>query len=197
VERKDMTTAAAENSYFRGLFGVIGGLLLVLSALGNAAWGPFEHDIVFFAGLAVLAASAVGLNQYYNDRYGRSRPTMRHHRRMAVAMFLGAPAVFFGSLLLSSRASWSLDLPLNTIAISMAVITLMVSAATVGLRTHHLVVFGTLLAAGLLPVWDREGMSGNTGLWMAGVALIICGLLDHRLLVRRFGPVREEDQAGA
>ncbi|MDX6234017.1 MAG: hypothetical protein QOH68_3099 [Nocardioidaceae bacterium] len=197
MERKDMTTAAAENSYFRGLFGVLGGLLMILSALGNAGWGLFEHDMAFFAGLAALALSAVGLNQYYNDKYGRSRPTMSHHRRMAVAMFVGAPVVFFGSLLLSSRASWSLNLPLNTIAISMALITLMVIAATVGLRAHHVVIFGVLLAAGLLPVWEREGMSGNTGLWMAGVAFIINGLLDHRLLVRRFGSAREEDHAGA
>ena len=193
----DMKTAAAENSYFRGLFGVLAGLLMVMAALGNAGWGPFEHDIAFFAGLGVLGASALGLNQYYNDRYGRSRPTIRHHRRMAVAMFIGAPAVFAGSLLLSSRASWSLNLPLNTIAISMALIMLMVGAATVGLRMHHVVIFGALLAAGLLPVWDREGMSGNTGLWMAGIALIVSGLLDHRLLTRRFGPVREEDHAGA
>jgi hypothetical protein len=170
---------------------------MILSALGNARWGLFEHDMAFFAGLAVLGASAFGLNQYYNDRYGRSRPTIRHHRRMAVAMFVGAPAVFFGSLLLSSRASWSLNLPINTIAVSMALITLMVVAATVRLRPHHVVIFGGLLAAGLLPVWEREGMSGNTGLWLAGVAFIINGLLDHRLLVRRFGPAREEDHAGA
>lgn len=197
MERRDLTIAAAENSYFRGLFLVLGGLLQVLAALGNASWGPFAHDTAFFVGLAVLAVAALWLNQYYNDRFGRSRPTMRHHRRMAVAMLVGAPAVFLGSFLLSSRASWSLDLPINTIAISMALITVMVSAATVGLRTHYVVVFGTLLVAGLLPVWDREGMSGNTGLWMAGIAFIVCGLLDHRILVRKFGPARKEDHAGA
>jgi len=197
MKPQDMTIAAAENTYFRGLFGVLGGLLLILSSLGNAGWGPFDHDVAFFAGLAVLGAAALVLNRYYNERYGRSRPTIRHHRRMAVAMFVGAPAVFFGSLLLSSRASWSLNLPLNTIAISMALIILMVSVATVGVRMHYVVVFGTLLVAGLLPIWEREGMSGNTGLWMAGVALIIGGLLDHRLLVRKFGPAREEDRAGA
>lgn len=195
MERKDVTTAVAENSYFRGLFGVLGGMLMILAALGNAAWGPLEHDSAFIAGVVVLGVAALGLTRYYNDRYGRSRPTIRHHRRMAVAMFVGAPAVFLGSLLLSSRASWSLNLPLNTIAISMALIMLMVGAATVGLRLHHLVVFGTLLVAGLLPVWEREGMSGNTGLWMAGIAIIISGLLDHWLLVRRFGPVREDDRA--
>ncbi|MEV7396009.1 hypothetical protein [Aeromicrobium sp. NPDC092404] len=187
MQHSDVTTAVAENSHFRGLFGVVGGCLLILSALGNSAWGPFEHPAAFVAGVVVLGLAAWGLNSHYNSRYGWSRPTGRHHRRMAVAMFVGAPAIFFGSLLLSSRASWSLDLPLNTIAISMALIMLMVGAATVGVRTHHVVVYGTLLVAGLLPVWEREGMSGNTGLWMAGIALIISGLLDHRLLVRRFG----------
>ena len=32
---------------------------------------------------------------------------------MAVAMFVGAPAVFLGSLLLSSRASWSSPLMMS------------------------------------------------------------------------------------
>ena len=84
-----------------------------------------------------------------------------------------------------------------TTAISLALFTLMVSSAIVGLRMHYLVVFGALLVAGLLPVWEREGMSGNTGLWMAGVAYIVSGLLDHRFLVRKFGPAREERHAGA
>jgi hypothetical protein len=56
-------------------------------------------------------------------------------------------------------------------------------AAVVGLRAHHITIWGTLLAAGLLPVWDGADPS-NIGLVLAGVALMLNGLLDHRLLVR-------------
>jgi hypothetical protein len=201
MERNQLATAVAENTHFRGLFGVVCGLVMIVSSLGNAGWGPFDHDAVFIVAVAVLGLVALALNRYYNDRFGWSRPTERHHRRMAAAILLGAPAVFLGSMLLSSRASWSLDLPLNTIAISIALFMLMITAATVGIRRHHAVIFGCLLVAGLLPVWDRQGMSGNTGLWMSGVALILAGLLDHRLLVRTFGPAGtvdpEDDRAHA
>jgi hypothetical protein len=105
-----------------------------------------------------------------------------------------------GSFLLSSRVSWSLDLPVNTIAIGMGSLLLAVVAATVGIRPHHLLIYGALFIAGAIPVWERGGMSGNTGLYMAGAAMIVGGLLDHRLLVQRFGSAtaleQEDDRAG-
>ena len=55
------------------------------------------------------------------------------------------------------------------------------------LRRHHVIVFGTLLVVGLLPVWNGADPS-NIGLLLAGVAFIVAGILDHRELVRTFGP---------
>ena len=55
-----------------------------------------------------------------------------------------------------------------------------------GLRTHHLVIFGALLLAGALPVWEGED-SANAGLLLGGVALALTGAFDHRAFLRTFG----------
>ena len=60
-------------------------------------------------------------------------------------------------------------------------------AITVGLSAHHLVIWGAVLVAGLLPVWDGADPS-NVGLVIAGAAAMVAGVFDHRLLVRTFGP---------
>jgi hypothetical protein len=201
MDRKDLHLAVAENSHLRGLYGVPVGLLAIFSALANAAWGPFTRD--WFFGLAIIALAPLtwGIARHYNAHFGRATPSAGYQTRLLLAVVVCAPAAFFGSLLLSSRASWSLDLPVNTAAISMGLILLVICASTVGLRLHHVVVYGSLLVVGALPVWERGGMSGNAGLFMSGVAIIVGGLLDHRLLVQRFGRAtlngREGDRAGA
>jgi hypothetical protein len=43
-----------------------------------------------------------------------------------------------------------------------------------------------LLVVGALPVWTGEDPS-NIGLLLAGVAVILSGLFDHRLFLRTFG----------
>jgi hypothetical protein len=197
MERKDVELAVAENSHLRGLFGIPGGLLAIMAALGNNSWGPFAHDWVFLAGVVVLAGVAWMIHRYYNDHFGSATPSIRYERQLVVALVIGVPAVVLGSMWLSSRASWSLDLPVNTTAIMLGLVFLLSVAASVGLRAHHVVVYGGLVVLGALPVWERGGDSGNTGLWIAGLAIMVGGLLDHRLLVRRFGPAREDDHAGA
>jgi hypothetical protein len=200
MDRKDVDTAVAENIHLRGLFGVAGGLLAIFAALRNEEQWPFVSDWVFLPAVAVLALAAWGVSRYYNRRFGRSTPPRGYERRMVLALVVGVPAVIVGSLFLSSRASWSLDLPVNTTAISLGLVLLISFAATVGLRRHHVVIYGALLLVGAIPVWERGGMSGNTGMYLAGAAMVLGGLLDHRLLVRRFGARasdREDDRAGA
>jgi hypothetical protein len=200
MDRKDVDTAVAENTHLRGLFGVAGGLLAIFSALGNDKRGPFSSDWVFVLVVFVLVLTTWGVSRYYNRHFGRSTPSIRYERRTMLALVVAVPAVIVGSLFLSSRASWSLDLPVNTTAISMGLILLISFAATVRLRLHHVVIYGALLLIGAIPMWERGGMSGNPGLYLAGAAMILGGLLDHRLLVRRFGPPtadREDDRAGA
>jgi hypothetical protein len=54
------------------------------------------------------------------------------------------------------------------------------------------VIWGALLVAGALPVWTGADPS-NTGLLLSGVALLVSGVFDHRLFLRRFGSPRALD----
>jgi hypothetical protein len=188
MERTQLESAVAENSHLRGLFALPLAGLMLLSALGNWAVGPLRHAWVFVACAVLLAATCLPLARYYNEHYGRVTPSPRQQTRALIAVAICVPIMIGGSLLLSSRASWSLDLPVNPTAISFALVMAVVYAMSVGLKAHHRVVFGALLVAGLVPVWERGGESGNTGLALAAVAVAAAGILDHRLLVRTFGP---------
>lgn len=188
MERTQLESAVAENSHLRGLFAVPLAGLMLLSALGNWSVGPLRHAWVFVACAGLLAATCLPLARYYNEHYGRVTPSPRQQVRAGVAVVVCLPIVIGGSLLLSSRASWSLDLPVNPTAISFALVMLVTYAMSVGLKAHHKIVFGVLLVLGLAPVWAHEGMSANAGLALAAVAVAAAGVLDHRLLVRTFGP---------
>jgi hypothetical protein len=189
MERRELESAAASYHYLRGLFGIPLGLLPIISALGNWQWGPFRHDWVFIAAVLLLAAACLPINRYYNDHYGRVTPSKRHQVRTAIALVVAAPLSIGLSLLLRSRAGWSLDLPVNATAVTFALLMLAGYAAYTVLRPHHVIIFGSLVVAGLLPVWSGSDPS-NIGLVLAGVAIMVTGLFDHRVLVRTFGPAK-------
>jgi hypothetical protein len=200
MERKHLESAAANYSYFKGLFAIPGGLLAIVSALGNWQWGPLRHAWVFVAVVLLLGAACLPIARYYDEHFGRATLSTRQQVRAAVVVIAGAPLVFGTSLLLRSRADWSLDLPVNAIAVSLGALMLASYAAGGVLRRHHVIIFGGLLLAGLLPVWNGADPS-NIGLFLAGIAFIATGILDHRLLVRTFGPANalrlEHGSAGA
>jgi hypothetical protein len=186
MERTKLESAAANYSYLRGLFFIPLGLLFILAALGNWEWGPLRHTWVFFAGVLTIGVACLPISRYYNEHYGRLRPSTSQRMRGAVAVAIALVVVIGGSLLLRSRASWSLDLPVNATAVTFALIMLLSYGVGVGLKTHHIVIWGTLLLAGALPVWNGADPS-NIGLFMAGVAVMVSGVFDHRLFVRTFG----------
>ena len=200
MDRKDVDAAVAENSHLRGLYGVPAGLLAIAAALSNSERGPFANPWFILPVALVLALSAWGIWRYYTNAFGRATPSAKDSTRTLVTLAIGVPAVILGSMFLSSRVSWSLDLPVNTTAIAMGLVMLIAVGSTVGVRPHHLLVYGTLFVVGAIPVWERGGMSGNTGLFMTGVAIIVGGILDHRMLVQRFGSAtvldQEDDRAG-
>ena len=130
------------------------------------------------------------ISRYYAEHYGRVTLSRAQRRRATAAVIAGAPLMFVVALLLRSRAGWSLDLPVNAIPASFALLMLATYAAGAVLRTHHVIIFGSLAVVGLLPVWDGADPS-NTGLVLVGAAIIATGILDHRLLVRTFGPPKD------
>jgi hypothetical protein len=185
-----LETAAANYSYLRGLFLIPLGLLTIAAALANSEVGPFVHAWAFPVAVVVLGAACLPINRYYNDNYGRLEPSSAQQTRGAVAVAIGLAAIVGVSTLLRSRADWSLDLPVNATAVSFGLVMLISYAIGVGLKTHHVVIWGALLATGALPIWNGADPS-NTGLALAGVALIASGIFDHRLFVATFGPTGE------
>jgi hypothetical protein len=186
MERRHLETAAAKYAWLRGLLALPGGALFILAALGNWEVGPFRHAWAFLAGLAGLGAVWLAISRYYSDHYGRLNPSAAEQARLAVVLAATVAVMIGGALLLRSRAAWSLDLPVNAIAVSFAVVMLGSYAIGVGLRAYHVVIWGALLVAGGLPVWDGPDPS-NVGLVLAGLALMASGLLDHRAFVQAFG----------
>ncbi len=172
MERKKLESAALSYAYLRGLFGIPLGLLVILSALANWEVGPLRHIWAFPVVALALGAVCLPIARHYNEHYGRISSSARQQARASVAVLICIAVMLGGSTLMRSEASWSLDLPVNAVAISFALVMLISYAIGVGLKTHHLVIWGTLLVAGALPVWDGADPS-NIGLLMAGVAVIL------------------------
>ncbi len=187
MDRRTLQSAGIAYPYLRGLVAVPAGLLFVVAALGNWEWGPFRHDWVFVAAVLAIAAACGAVNRFYDERYGRVTPARQRQLRSVAALVAGVALMIGATLLLRSRASWSLDLPVNPIPAAFALLMLAYYAAVVGLRAHHVVIWGSLLVAGLLPVWNGEDPS-NVGLVMCGAAVIVNGVCDHLALVRALGP---------
>jgi hypothetical protein len=190
---RDLETAAASYTHLRGLFFIPLGVLLVLSALANWELGPLRHAWAFPVAACVVAATCLPITRYYNEHYGRVTPSTRQQVRASVAGALALATMTGFSLLLRSRASWSLDLPVNAIAVSFALVMLISYGIGVGVKAHHAIIGGALLITGALPVWTGADPS-NIGLLLAGVAIAASGAFDHRLFLHTFGPPRALDR---
>jgi hypothetical protein len=190
MQRDHLESAARTYSHLRGLLTLPLGALLILAALSNWEWGPFGSPWVFIAGLAAAAGVTLAISRRYDEHFGRITSTTAEQVRVAGLTIAVAGIVLVASLILRSEASWSLDVPVNALAAGLAAGMLTYYAATVGLQRHHLLIWGGVLVAGLLPVWGGLSISdtSNVGLLLGGAAAIVCGLFDHVLLVRRFSP---------
>ena len=162
MDTTQLQSAAAEHRYLRGLIQVPVGLLFIAAALGNEHWGPLDSDWVFIAVMVLLAGAALAINRFYDDHYGRVTPAADREAK-AIGMGLLGAALLFGLLMLAY------------------------SATVVTLRPHHVVIWGSLALAGLLPVWSGDDPS-NIGLVMCGVAVMANGVFDHLTIVRTLGP---------
>ena len=189
MQRKELETAAARYTYLRGLLSIPVGALFVLAALGNWQVGPLRHAWVFLLAALVIGVLALAISRYYNEHYGRLTPSTRQQVRAGVGLVLAVALMLGGASLLRSHASWSLDLPVNAIAVCFALVMLVSYAIGIGLKVHHVLVWGTVLVAGALPLWDGPD-PGNIGLLMCGAGVIVAGVFDHRLLARTLGPPR-------
>ena len=198
MERKTLESAAANYSYLRGLLSIPLGILLIMAALGNWNWGPLRHAWVFVACVLAAGLAALAITHYYSERYGRVTPSTRQQARASAAVSIGVALMVGVGFAARSRASWSLDLPVNPMAAGFALFMLSHYALTVGLKAHHIIIWASVLVTGLLPAWGGLGLgdTGNIGLVIAGVAAIMTGIFDHRLLVLTFGSPEDLDLEG-
>lgn len=193
MERATLNSTAANYPSLQGLYAVPAGLLLLLSALAFLLQTPepWIHGISG-GGVLLCFVACVRIARYYSDNYGRVTPTTSRQVRSAVAgaiciVILVGANIQGGALRV---LPWSPDQPVSVFAASCALSVLVFCAMTVGLRAHHVVIWGSLLAASLLPIWGGLGLEDRWGAVVTipvGVATIASGLLDHRLLVRSFG----------
>jgi hypothetical protein len=186
MERKRLEATTAAYTHLRGVLAIPGGLLAVAFALGNWRVGPFASDLFLLAVVAVFAGAGYAIDRAYRLRYGRMTPTQGRELRTLAGMLVAVAIVFGGSLLLQSRAEWSLDLPVNAIAVTFPIAFVAVYAIGGALRPHHLVIWGAVLVAGVLPIWHGPPDPGNVALVMCGAASILSGVLDHVAFTRMF-----------
>ena len=186
MERTKLEAAAANYTYLRGLFFIPLGALPIVSALGNTGWGPLRNTWVFLAVLALIGIACLPINNFYNKHYGTLRASTGQQARAAASVLLAIVVVVGGSTLLRSRASWSLDIPVNATAVTLSLVILLSYAAGRVLKVHHLIIWGSVLMAGAIPLWEGADPS-NIGLAIVGVALMVNGVFDHLLFVRTFG----------
>jgi hypothetical protein len=187
VERKDLETAAAHVTYLRGLLAIPIGMLFIITGLGNLGWGPLGNPMVFLGSLLVVAVAWLAINRYYNDHYGRVTRSHRQQLRYTLASFLLFPAAMVGGPILDA----SVDLPISAFAAAFALAMLAWFAICAGLRMRHLIIWGALLVAGLLPVWGTLADKISVAWLPIGVATIAAGIFDHRALVRTYGPAKD------
>lgn len=191
MDRKALESAATRVTNLRGLLGIPGGLIFMAVGLGNLGWGPFAHEWFVVAVMLVLVMSLAGINRFYDERFGRVALTRARQVRN-----LAFNALFFGTGLLGGLLlDLALDPPFSLFAVCFAAAMFGWYAVAVGLRLHHVLIWGALLIVGLIPMWGGLDDSVSVAWLPIGLATICCGLMDHLTLVRDFGPHGEDDDA--
>ena len=176
MQRANLERAAANYSYLRGWFYFPAGALCICAALANWEVGPFRSAWAFPVAVLVIGAACLPIVRFYTTNYGRMSMSTRQQIRGAIAVLIGVGVMIGGSSLMRSEAGWSLDLPVNPIAVSFALIMLITYAIGVGVKAHHVIIWGTLLVVGAVPLWHGDDPS-NIGLVLAGVAMMVTGSL--------------------
>jgi hypothetical protein len=187
MDRKQLESAAANNHYLRGLLAVPVGVLWVFTGLANMGWGPFRQHWVFPVAVLMAGAAFLLVTRYYNDNYGRVALQVSPARAIGGSI-LSVLVMGGGPVLVQV-----LDLPVNGLAASFALVALVYYAVSSGLRAHHVVIWGAVLVASLIPRWGDPATTNvmNAGFVAVGAAAIATGIFDHRRLVRTFGSARD------
>jgi hypothetical protein len=186
MERKQLESTAANYPFLQGLWVIPFGFVIVLAGISNLQHRPPDFVMlgVLVGGLLLSLVASLLIARYYRQTYGKVTSTRRRQVRQAVALVAWVVVLFVGG---SRFLFWSLHSPLCVYMAAFALAMVVYYAILVGLRVHHLVIWGSLFIAGLLPIWGGLGLDRDAvAMFPLAGALIASGLLDQRLLVRAF-----------
>lgn len=196
MERRQLEAAAANYPYLQGLWAIPLGIGLIVTSISNLQNRPSEPVLlgIVVGGLAVAVVVAYLIGRYYRERFGSVTPTRDRTIRQAVALVAWIAILFVGA---NDALFWSPDGPQLIYASAFALATLAYYAILVGLRPHHVIIWGAVFVAGLLPIWgglgaDRDPLS----MIPLGLLLMLSGVLDQRLLARSFRRSGTDEREG-
>ncbi len=184
MERKHLESAAANYPYLQGLWTIPLGIGIIVAGISNLQSRPTGIGAIalILGGLAIAGAAILLIGRYYRDHYGSVTPTRDRTIRQGLALAAWIVVLFVGA---NQALFWSPDGPQCIYASAFALATLAYYAILVGLRPHHLVIWGAVFVAGLLPIWGGLGVDRDPlAMIPLGLATMVSGLLDQRVLAR-------------
>jgi hypothetical protein len=186
MERRTLESTAAYYPYLQGLWAIPFGLGTILTGISNLQDRPGEPIMlaILIGGLGLVLLVTLAIARYYRERYGSVTPTRDRLIRQGIAVVAWVAVLFVGA---NQYLLWSPDSAMCIYGSAFALATLAYYAILVGLRPHHIVIWGVVFAAGLLPIWGTLGVDRDPlAMIPLGLALILSGILDQRLLARSF-----------
>jgi drug/metabolite transporter (DMT)-like permease len=193
VNRSALDTTIASYPYLQGLWAIPLGIGMVVAGISNLQQVPTGIVLlgIVAGGLVLGLVVSLLISRHYKQHYGEITPTRSRQARNAIAMVAWVVVLFVAG---SKHLFWSPDSPICVYAVAFALATLTYYAILVGLRIHHVVVWGAVVVAGLMPIWANLGPDRDpVAMMLLGVVLMLSGVLDQRLLAHSFGPALHSD----
>jgi hypothetical protein len=184
MERRHLESAAADYPYLQGLWMIPLGVGIIVAGISNMQGRPtgFAAIVLILGGLAIAGAVCLLIGRYYRDHYGSVVPSRDRAIRQGLALGAWIVVLFVGA---NQALFWSPDGPRCIYASAVALATLAYYAILVGIRPHHLIIWGAILVAGLLPIWSGFGVDRDPlAMIPIGIAAMLSGLFDQRVLAR-------------
>ena len=183
-------------SGYQGLYTALLGLFMVWVAVFPLSQeGP--APVLFPVGPLLIAGLAIAAQRYYLRRFGKVRPRWTTKRVLwvvflPIGLLFGYVALMSVTNVLGVQGGWVFG-----VFIGVCVVT--IGCSDPRARWHYLVGAASVLAFTLLPLGVLTPSGVHPVEWeypvmvplVAGLVLVVNGLLDHRTLVRTLTPVSE------
>jgi hypothetical protein len=188
MDRRQLESAGANYPFYsgiQGLYGIPMGIMWCFVALSNLSSKPLS-PWALGGGVLLVALAIWAVTVYYQHHFGIVTPTRSRKVRSLVAAGAGFGLYIVADQLARAVLGRPPQQPVSTTAATFALGMMVFYAINSGLKAHHIVIWGSLLVAGLLPIWGLDASRDAVAFFPIGAASVASGLLDHRLLVRTF-----------